>query len=139
MLICGISTVVTFEAPHGRRAPVDDETLLRESIHRSLNEIRYRGPDDRGVWTSLNRHVGTSILKLRGVLSLEYARVWPCTLSDSRSFPARETNVLRLCYFPLTMETPILHITISALFSTEKIYHYKEIRERYSSTMPSPA
>lgn len=37
--LCGISTVVTFEAPHGRGPPVDNEALLRESLHRSLDEM----------------------------------------------------------------------------------------------------
>lgn len=57
--MCGISVVVTLDTKATSSKDSRYRAELKEKLGRSLDSIKHRGPDARGLWISENNRVGT--------------------------------------------------------------------------------
>lgn len=63
--MCGISCIVALEE-RARRTHEQDRQKIQERLCESLEHIRHRGPDSRGVWLSTDGRVGMPALGVHG-------------------------------------------------------------------------
>jgi hypothetical protein len=56
--MCGISVVVDIERSGSRGRNDEARRMLYEELDKSLDAIKHRGPDTRGIWISEDNYVG---------------------------------------------------------------------------------
>ena len=72
--MCGISGVLQL-------APGADEATIKSRLHRQIDAISHRGPDDRGTWTDGTCGLGHARL---AIIDLSPAGHQPMTTTDSK-------------------------------------------------------
>jgi hypothetical protein len=58
LTMCGISVVVDVERSGSRGRNDEARRMLHEELDNSLEAIKHRGPDSRGIWISEDNYVG---------------------------------------------------------------------------------
>lgn len=57
-IVCGISVVFDIERSGSRGGNDEARRMLHEELDKSLEAIKHRGPDSRGIWISDDNYVG---------------------------------------------------------------------------------
>lgn len=68
--MCGISAVVTLTKASANGHPSEQEEkrskdVLQQEMIKSLDFIKHRGPDAKGIWVSLDQSIGMESPKLQ--------------------------------------------------------------------------